>query len=79
MKWQKIKETEQLYKGSTPCIDDHLFKNEELIPVGDFSKVCSQIIQNTCVWHELVDQTFFGLELNLQRQSQNGQEPVTDA
>ena len=32
--------TQQLYKVSTPCIDDHHFKEEEL----DLSKVCSQIV-----------------------------------
>ena len=36
--------TQQLYKGSTPCIDDHHFKEEELKSVGDLSKVCSQIV-----------------------------------
>ena len=32
------------YKVSTPCIDDHHFKEEELKSVGDLSKVCSQIV-----------------------------------
>ena len=36
--------TEQLYKVSTPCIDDHHFKEEELKSVGELSKVCSQIV-----------------------------------
>ena len=36
--------TQQLYKVSTPCIDDHHFKEEELKSVGEFSKVCSQIV-----------------------------------
>ena len=34
--------TQQLYKVSTPCIDDHQFKEEELKSVGELSKVCSQ-------------------------------------
>ena len=38
------KTTQQLYKVSTPCIDDHHFKEEELKSVGDLSKVCSQIV-----------------------------------
>ena len=38
------KTTQQLYKVSTPCIDDHLFKEEELKSVGELSKVCSQIV-----------------------------------
>ena len=38
------KTTQQLYKVSTPCIDDHHFKEDELKPVGELSKVCSQIV-----------------------------------
>ena len=38
------KTTQQLYKVSTPCIDDHHFKEEELKSVGIFSKVCSQTV-----------------------------------
>ena len=38
------KTTQQLYKASTPCIDDHHFKEEELKSVGELSKVCSQIV-----------------------------------
>ena len=38
------KTTQQLYTVSTPCIDDHLFKEEELKSVGELSKVCSQIV-----------------------------------
>ena len=36
--------TQQLYKVSTPCIDNHHFKEEELKSVGELSKVCSQIV-----------------------------------
>ena len=36
--------TQQLYKVSTPCVDDHNFKKEELKSVGELSKVCSQIV-----------------------------------
>ena len=36
--------TQQLYKVSTPCIDDHHFKEEELKSVGELSKVRSQIL-----------------------------------
>ena len=35
--------TQQLYKVSTPCIDDHHFK-EEIKSVGDLSQVCSHIV-----------------------------------
>ena len=37
------KTTQQLYKVSTPCIDDHHFKEEETNYVGELSQVCSQI------------------------------------
>ena len=36
--------TQQLYKVSTPCIDDHHFKEEELKYVWELSKVRSQIV-----------------------------------
>ena len=36
------KTTQQLYKVSTPCIDDHHVKEEELTSVGELSQVCSQ-------------------------------------
>ena len=32
------------YKVSTPCIDDHHFKEEEMKSVGEVSQVCSQIV-----------------------------------
>ena len=38
------KTTQQLYKVSTPCIDDHHFKEEELKSVGELPKVCSPIV-----------------------------------
>ena len=38
------KTTQQLYKVSTPCLDDHHFKEEELKSVGELSTVCSQIV-----------------------------------
>ena len=37
------KTTQQLYKVSTPCIDDHHFK-EEVKSVGELSTTCSQIV-----------------------------------
>ena len=36
--------TQQLYKVSTPCIDDHHFKDEETKSVGELSNACSQIV-----------------------------------
>ena len=38
------KTTQQLYKVSTPCIDDHHFKEEEIKSVGELSRLCSQIV-----------------------------------
>ena len=38
------KKVEQLYKVSSPCLDDHQFKQEELKSVGELSEVCSQIV-----------------------------------
>ena len=40
------KTTQQLYKVSTPCIDDHHFKEEETKSVGELSSTCSQIFLN---------------------------------
>ena len=40
------KTTQQLFKVSTPCIDDHQFEEEELKSVGELSQVCSQIVSN---------------------------------
>ena len=38
------KTTQRLYKVSTPCIDVHHFKEEELKSVGELSKVYSQSV-----------------------------------
>ena len=38
------KTTQQLYKVSTPCIDDYHFKEEEIKFVGELSQVCSPIV-----------------------------------
>ena len=38
------KTTQQLYKVSAPCIDDHHFKEEEMKSVGELSSTCSQIV-----------------------------------
>ena len=39
------KTTQQLYKVSTPCVDDHHFKEEEETKsVGELSNTCSQIV-----------------------------------
>ena len=38
------KTTQQLYKVSTPCIDDHHFEEEEMKSVGELSNTFSQIV-----------------------------------
>ena len=38
------KTTQQLYKVSTPCIDDHHFEEEEMNSVGELSQVRYQIV-----------------------------------
>ena len=38
------KTTPQLYKVSTPCVDDHHFKEEETKSIGELSSTCSQIV-----------------------------------
>ena len=38
------KTTQQLYKISIPCLDDHHFKEDELKSMGELSKVCSRIV-----------------------------------
>ena len=44
------KTTQELYKVSTPCIDDHHFEEEEeMKSVGELSKVCSQIVLTSLV------------------------------
>ena len=43
------KKVEQLYKVSSPCLDDHQFKQEELESVEELSQVCSQIVL-TCLY-----------------------------
>ena len=40
----EVNGTGAYYKVSTPCIDDHHFKEEELKSVGELPKLCSQIV-----------------------------------
>ena len=47
------KTTQQLYKVSTPCINDHHFKEEEMKSVGELSQVCSQIVLK-CLYLERI-------------------------
>ena len=55
------KTTQQLCKVSTPCIDDHHFKEEETKSVGELSTTCSQIVlkmlifdKNWTTWYIVV-------------------------
>ena len=41
--WQR-RRLKQLYKVSTPCIDDHHFKEEQMKSVGELSQVWIQIV-----------------------------------
>ena len=57
------KTTQQLYKVSTPCIDDHQFKEEELKSVEELSKICSQIVSEMFIlgtkwktWYSMVSE-----------------------
>ena len=50
--------TQQLYKVSTPCIDDHHFKEGEFKSVGELSKVCSQIVLK-CLYLARIGRTIF--------------------
>ena len=54
------KTTQQLYKVSTPCIDDHHFKEEETKPVGELSNVCSQIVIKCLYLARMDDLIFYG-------------------
>ena len=71
------KTTQQLYKVSTPCIDDHHFKEEELKSVGDLSKVCSQIVLK-CLYLARIGRPDILLSVNKLAQSiKNGPKLVT--
>ena len=74
------KTTQQLYKVSTPCNDDHQLKEEEMKSVGELSKNmltnCSKML---ILRHELEDLIFYGQNISLHDQSQNGPRLVTNA
>ena len=71
--------TQELYKVSTPCIDDHHFKDEEMKSVGELSQVCSL---NCCkmfilgtywkTWHSMVNEQTCMIHFK------NGPKPVTN-
>ena len=43
----------QLYPVSTPCLEDHNLKKEELETVGDLSKMCSRIVLKCLYWSRI--------------------------
>ena len=54
------KTIQQLYKVTTPCLDDHQFKKEEVGSVGELSKVCFQFVLEFLCFARMIDQTFYG-------------------
>ena len=72
------KKVEQLHKVSSPCLDDHQFKKEELESVGEYLKYAHKLYWNACTWHEMDDLTFPGQSTNWFVQSRNGLKHVTD-
>ena len=54
------KATQQLYKVTTPSLDGHQFKVEELgYLLDNCQKYALNLSSNACIWHALVDQTFY--------------------
>ena len=75
------KTSQQLYKVSAPCIDDHHFDEEEMKSVGELSKVHAQIVL-TCLYLARIgrpDILWSVNKLALHDQSQNGPRLVTNA
>ena len=54
------KTTQELYKVSTPCIDDHHFKEEEMKSVRELSHVCSQIVLK-CLYLARIGRTWYSM------------------
>ena len=72
------KTTQQLYKVSTPCIDDHHYRDKELKSVGDLSKVWSQIVLKCLRLARVGRPVFYGQWTNLHDRLQNGPNHVTN-
>ena len=71
------KKVEQLYKVSSPCLDDDLCKQEELESVVEISQVCSHNFWE-CLYLARDDLTSCGPWTSLQDQSRNGLRHVTN-
>ena len=67
-------ENREIIQVSTPCTDDHHFKDEELETVGELSQVCSQIVMKC--FHSA---RMGSLQLTWQEPSPNGIKHVTNA
>ena len=52
------KSTQQLYKVSTPCIDDHHFKKRKQNLLDNCQKCALKMFWNACTWHVLEDRYF---------------------
>ena len=73
------KTTQQLDKVSTPCIDDHHFKEEEMKSVGELSQVCSQFVLK-CLYLARIGRPDILWSVNkLARSITNGPKLVTNA
>ena len=70
--------TQQLYKVSTPCIDDHHFKKKWNL-LENCHKSALKLFQNVYTLHVLDDLIFYGQRTNLHDRLQNGPKPVTNA
>ena len=66
------KTTQQLYKVSTPCIDDHHFKEENWKPWENCQNYALKLSSNAYTWHVLDDPIFDGQWTNLHDRSKNG-------
>ena len=54
------KTTQQLYKVSAPCIDDHHFEEEEMNLLQKCQIHALKLFWNVCTWQELDDPIFYG-------------------
>ena len=75
--WLANKKTEQLYKVSTPCLDDHNFTKEELETVG--ALVLADCVKKCLDLARIGRLDILWFVNKLLEQSQNGQELVTNA
>ena len=70
--------TQQLYKVSTPCIDDIISEKKNWNLHENCHKYALKLLWNAKTWHELEDLIFYGQSTNLHDRSQNGLKRVTN-